>query len=127
MKLERYVLLDNNKIYDRNKIKTREDNFPMFDILKQIENDDTDNLCRQLVATSGDATDLIRKGDIVAIRLFNRLVKFDVIEVVVLGGKKQIITTASEFMPYVEIEQVELIYKPIGKNYICVWEEEIWN
>ena len=62
MKLERYVLLDNTMIFDRNVIK--EEDF-IFRILKRIENDDTENLCRQLKKTSNNILDLVEVGDLV--------------------------------------------------------------
>jgi|GEM_PF-3193023 len=62
MKLERYVLLDNEIIYDQESIKEDE---LIYRIIKRIENGDTENLCRKFVKSSNNILDLVEVGDLV--------------------------------------------------------------
>ena len=65
--LKRYVLLDNTMIVDRNKLDhtPHGKDYLMLSILERIANDDTENLCRQLVKTSDNILDLAEVGDCV--------------------------------------------------------------
>lgn len=116
MKLKRYVLLDNNRIYDIEKL----DGYIMFNIFKAIENDDTENLCRQLVATSDDVTDFIRENDLVRYEDYNGV--FLVEEVEEVGHNWVVLET--KILPK---NRIVAIFKLIGKDYICVWEKEKVN
>ncbi len=105
MELKRYVLLDNNRIVDREKKL----HWPIPGILKRIEDDDTENLCRQLVATSDDVTDLIRKDDLILINT-GRVIRI----------------RSEEQLRYWKTQNHRIVklFKPIYKDYICVWEKE---
>jgi hypothetical protein len=118
MKLKRYVLLDNNLIYDREKLDTTNAyGHLMSNIFKAIENEE-ENVCRQLVATSDDVFDLIRKDDLIARH-------FEILNVVVKMADDSlgIITERRYFHNIKDIKNsIQAIYKPIDNDYICMWK-----
>lgn len=109
MELKRYVLLDNNRIVDREKLDTTNSyGYLMSNILKAIENEE-ENVCRKSVATSDDITDLIRKDDLILINT-GRVIRI----------------RSEEQLRYWKAQNHRIVklFKPIYKDYICVWEKE---
>jgi len=118
MKLKRYVLLDNNRIFDREKLDTTNAyGHLMSNIFNAIENK-KENICRQLVATSDDVTDLIIIGDIVKYTNSYGFIEINQ----VYGVDKYYLLTRLGGIIYKE--KILAIYKLIDKDYISVWEKE---
>lgn len=113
MKLKRYVLLDNHRIVDRTKLKPDE---LMSNIIKAIENEE-ENVCRKLVATSNDVANLIVIGDLVK---YTNSYGFIEINKVYGIGKYYFLTREGGV---IDKEKILAIYKLIDKDYICVWEK----
>ena len=109
MKLKRYVLLDNNRIVDIEKL----DGYLMFNIIKAIENEGE-------VATSDEVLELAVKGD---------LIEDELGEIVMVKGNaiEQGMIVLPGFLELVEYRFIYKLYKKIGKDYICVWEKEKLN
>lgn len=117
MKLKRYVLLDNNRIVDRTKLNPDiSSDYLMIKILAAIENEHI-NVCRQLVATSDEATDLIRLSDLVENNGF------------IMQVGEIIYDNMNECNWFYErsgngvCTRPDKFYKLIGKDYICVYEK----
>lgn len=122
MKLKRYVLLDNNLIYDREKLDTTNAyGHLMSNIFKAIENE-KENVCRQLVATSDDVFDLIRKDDLIARHFEDDGLILNVV-VKMADDSLGIVTERRYFHNIKDIKNsIQAIYKPIVNNYICMWK-----
>lgn len=127
MKLKRYVLLDNNKIVDRTKLDTTNAcGYLMSNIIKAIENDDTENLCRQLVATSDDVFDLVRCSAMGGLKEDTFTDDYIADEEGTLHRVLNITTHSTICCDgwAFSKDKATAIYKLIGKDYICVWEKE---
>jgi len=114
MKLKRYVLLDNHRIVDRTKLKPDE---LMFNIIKAIENEE-ENVCRKLVATSNDVINLIVIGDLVKYTNSHGFIEINKVYGI---GKYYSLTREGGI---IDKEKILAIYKLVDKDYICVWEKE---
>lgn len=111
MELKRYVLLDNNMVVDRTKLDEMSAyGHLMLGILKRIELNDTENLCRQLVSTSDNVSDLIRKLDLILINTGR---------VILIRSEEQVRYWKAQ------CHRLIAIYKLQCKDYICVWEREV--
>jgi len=62
--MKRYVLLDNDLIYDRTKLDKDKD-WLIIRILERIDKGETDNLARQIKLQSDNLIDLLEVGDCV--------------------------------------------------------------
>lgn len=118
MKLKRYVLLDNAMVVDRTKLNPDiSSDYLMIKILAAIENEHV-NVCRQLVATSDEATDLIRPLDLVENNGF--IMQVDEIIYDNMNERNWFYERSGNRV----CTRPDKIYKLIGKDYICVWEKE---
>lgn len=127
MKLKRYVLLDNNRIYDREKLDpTSSYDSLMSTIFEAIENGETENLCRQLVATSDDVFDLVRCSAMGGLKEDTFTDDYIADEEGTLHRVLNITTHGTICCDgwAFSKDEATAIYKLIGNDYFCVWKRE---